>query len=47
MVEQLHADGPGFLGERLHLAEPMPHLEAGGIHHFREEQGIGCPASNK
>ena len=47
MVEQLHADGPGFLGERLHLAEPMPHLEAGGIHHFGEQQRVGRPAPHQ
>ena len=47
MVEQLNPDRTVFAAELADFLTPVPQLQAGGIDHFGEEQGIGCPTSNQ
>ena len=47
VIKQLHANGAFFCGQFLHLPAAMAHLQAGGIHHLGEQQGIRAPAPHQ
>ena len=47
VIKQLHTDRAGLAAQLLHLLQPEAQLQAGGVHHLGEQQGIGRPAPHQ